>query len=100
MKDSTETSVFRIMAMAEGLLPFSGKQAFIYRREGGSGGKNEIPIELEKIMQRKSPDVALIANDILYVPDRTGRRQVITALERAIPLGAAVASGLMFAILR
>ena len=100
VKDSTETSVFRIMAMAEGLLPFSGKQAFIYRREGGSGGKNEIPIELEKIMQRKSPDVALIANDILYVPDRTGRRQVITALERAIPLGAAVASGLMFAILR
>ena len=100
VKDSTETSVFRIMAMAEGLLPYSGKQAYIYRREGATGGKNEIPIDLEKIMQRKSPDVTLLANDILYVPDRTGRRQILNTLERTIPLGAAVASGLVFGIIR
>ena len=100
VKDSTESSVFKIMALAEGLLPYSGKQAYIYRREGASGGKNEIPIDLEKIMQRKSPDVTLLANDILYVPDRTGKRQLLTALERTVPLGAAVASGLMFAILK
>ena len=100
VKDSTETSVFRIMALAEGLLPYSGKQAYIYRREGASGGKNEIPIDLERIMQRKSPDVTLLANDLLYVPDRTGRRQIFTALERTIPLGAAVASGLVFGIIR
>lgn len=100
VKDATETSVFRIMALAEGLLPYSAKLAFIYRREGATGGKNEIPIDLEKIMQRKSPDVPLLANDILYVPDRTGRRQIMTALERTIPLGAAVASGLIFGVYR
>ena len=100
VKDSTETSVFRIMALAEGLLPFSGKIAYIYRREGATGGKNEIPIDLDKIMQRKSPDVSLLANDILYVPDRTGRRQMMTALERTVPLGAAIASGLIFALYR
>lgn len=98
VKDSTETSVFKIMAMAEGLLPYSGKIAYIYRREGAGGAKNEIPINLEKIMQRKSPDVALLANDILYVPDRTGQRQLMTALERTIPLGAALASGVLFAV--
>ena len=96
VKDSTETSVFRIMALAEGLLPFSGKQAYIYRHEGGAGGKNEIPIDLDKIMRRKSPDVTLLANDILYVPDRSGRREFITALERTMPLGAAIASALVF----
>jgi polysaccharide biosynthesis/export protein len=100
VKDSTETSVFKMMAMAEGLLPYSGKTAYIYRREGATGGKNEIPIDLEKIMQRKMPDVPLIANDILYVPDRTGQRQLVTALERIIPLGAALASGLIFAAYR
>lgn len=100
VKDSTETSVFRIMALAEGLLPYSGKQAYIYRREGASGGKNEIPIDLEKIMQRKSPDVTLLANDLLYVPDRSGRRELLTILERAMPIGAAVASGLVYAFLR
>ncbi|HEY3741388.1 MAG TPA: polysaccharide biosynthesis/export family protein [Bryobacteraceae bacterium] len=98
VKDSTETSVFKIMAMAEGLLPYSGKTAYIYRREGAGGAKNEIPINLEKIMQRKSPDVVLLANDILYVPDRTGQRQLMTALERTIPLGAALASGVLFAV--
>ena len=100
VKDSTETSVFKMMAMAEGLLPFSSKMAYIYRREGASGAKNEIPINLEKIMQRKTPDVALLANDILYVPDRTGQRQIINALERTMPLGAALASGLIFAAYR
>ena len=97
VKDSTETSVFKMMAMAEGLLPFSGKLAYIYRREGANGGKNEIPINLEKIMQRKSPDVPLLANDILYVPDRTGQRQIMTMLERTMPIGAAIASGLVWA---
>ena len=97
VKDSTETSVFRIMALAEGLLPYSGKMAYIYRREGATGGKkNEIPIDLEKIMRRKSPDVPLLANDILYVPDRSGRRELLTALERTMPLGAAIASALVF----
>ena len=100
VKDSTETSVFRMMAMAEGLLPFSSKMAYIYRREGATGGKNEIPIDLDKIMQRKSPDVALLANDVLYVPDRSGRRQLMTTLDRIVPLGAAVASGLIFALYR
>ena len=98
VKDSTETSVFKIMAMAEGLLPYSGKMAYIYRREGAGGSKNEIPINLEKIMQRKNPDVALLANDILYVPDRTGRREFLTALEHTIPLGAALASGLLYTV--
>jgi polysaccharide export outer membrane protein len=100
VKDSTESSVFKIMALAEGLLPYSGKMAYIYRREGGIGSKNEIPINLDKIMQRKSPDVVLLANDVLYVPDRTGQRQFMTALERAVPLGAAVASGIMFAVIK
>jgi len=30
--------------------------------------QDEIPVELDKILQRKSPDVPLIANDILYIP--------------------------------
>lgn len=100
VKDATETSVFRIMALAEGLLPFSAKQAYIYRREGASGGKNEIPIELDKIMRRKSPDVTLLANDILYVPDRSGRRDLLMALERSLPVGAAVASAMVFQFMK
>jgi len=95
IKDSAETSIMRLLALSEGLLPYSGKQAFIYRKEA-SGGKNEIPIDLERIIQRKSPDVSLVANDVLYIPDRTGRRNIMNVIEKSLPMGAAIASALIW----
>jgi hypothetical protein len=38
-------------------------------------------------MDRKSPDVLLMANDILYIPDNSGRRTAVLALERALSFG-------------
>jgi polysaccharide export outer membrane protein len=89
VQDVSETTVLKMLAMSEGLIPFASKLAYIYRREGATGPKSEIPIELRKIMQRKSPDVQLMANDILYVPDNTGRRTTITALEKFLAFGSA-----------
>jgi protein involved in polysaccharide export with SLBB domain len=57
-----ETTVLKAVALAEGLAPFSTKDAYIFR-----AGQPEILVELSKIMDRKSPDVVLAANDILYV---------------------------------
>lgn len=70
-----ETTVLKAVALAEGLAPFATKEAYIFRpgtggvsESGMSAGKrSEIPVELSKIMERKSPDVELAANDILYV---------------------------------
>ena len=92
--DASETSVLRVLALSEGLERFAAKQAYIYRREQGPAGKNEIPIELEKIMQRKAPDVPLQANDVLYVPDNQGKRNLARVMESvaAIGGGAAIAA--------
>ncbi len=95
VQDVSDTTVLKMLALAEGLMPFAARQAFIYRREGGTAAKNEIPIELQKIIDRRSPDVPLEANDILYVPDNKGRRMTITALERLAGFGTATASGLL-----
>jgi len=84
--DGAETSVLKMLALAEGLAPFSNKLAYIYRREG-SGGKNEIPIELSKIMERKAPDVPLLANDVLYIPDNRGGRFGLAAVEKILMFG-------------
>jgi len=88
-----ETTVLKMLAMSEGLTQFASKQAFIYRREDANGPKNEIAIELKKIMDRKSPDMPLIVNDILYVPDNSGRRTALTALERILTFGTAAGAG-------
>lgn len=101
VNDNTETTVLKALAMSEGLLPFAGKQAYIYRREAGPGGaKNEIPIELKQIMDRKAPDVPLLANDILYIPDRSGRRASFAALEKALIFGGGITSALIYAGVR
>lgn len=94
MRDASETSILRVLALSEGLEKFASKEAYIYRREGATGGKNEIPVELEKIMQRKAPDVPLQANDILYIPDNKGKRSFARIMETVIAVGggAAVAS--------
>jgi polysaccharide export outer membrane protein len=94
LRDAADTSVLQVLALSEGLEKFAAKEAYIYRREGGTGGKHEIPIELEKIMQRKSPDIPLLPNDILYIPDNKGRRNFAAIMTSVASIGggAAVAS--------
>jgi len=95
VQDSTETTVLRMLAMAEGLAPYAGKQAYIIRRDERTGARHELPIELKKILERKAPDVPLMANDILYVPDNSGRRATVSVLDRVAGFGAATASGVL-----
>jgi polysaccharide export outer membrane protein len=87
MQGDATTTVLQALALAEGLMPNSGSQAFVFRREAGPSSKNEIPVELKKILDRKAPDTALAASDILYVPDNRGRRLGLAALERILMFG-------------
>jgi polysaccharide export outer membrane protein len=82
VQDGAESSVLRMLALAEGLVPNAGRQAYIYRK--ASGGKNEIKIELSQILDRKAPDATLRANDLLYVPDNHSRRLGRTILEELL----------------
>ncbi|MGO9262251.1 MAG: polysaccharide biosynthesis/export family protein [Bryobacteraceae bacterium] len=86
VQDGSETSVLKMLALAEGLAPYAGKLAYIYRREA-SGSKNEIPIELSKIMDRKAPDAPLLPNDVLYVTDNHGKRIGMAAIEKLLLFG-------------
>jgi polysaccharide export outer membrane protein len=94
VRDTADESVLKMIALSEGLSPYASKMAYIYRRDD-SGSKKEIPIELDKIMQRKSPDVTLQIDDLLYIPDNKTRRATMTALDRITMFGASTASGLL-----
>jgi polysaccharide export outer membrane protein len=89
VRDANDNSVLRMVALSEGLLPFAAKEAYIYR------DKKEIPVELEKIMQRKMPDVRLETDDVFYIPDNKSRRTAFTVLDRITAFGSATASGLL-----
>lgn len=89
--DAGGTSVLKALALAEGLAPYSTKQAYIYRPT--DGGKQEIAVELRKIMERKLPDVDLIAGDIFYIPDNRGGRVTASVIEKVVSFAAGTASG-------
>ena len=94
VRDPNDESVLKMVAVSEGLLPYAAKFAYVYRRDE-AGAKKEIPIELDKIMQRKSPDVSLQADDVLYIPDNKTKRNAMTALDRITMFGASTASGIL-----
>ncbi len=95
IQDGNDTSVLKVIALSEGLLPYTNKQAFIYRREAGKNNRDEIPVELNRILDRKAPDVQLQANDILYIPDAKGRKLTAQTLDRIAGFGTSTASGML-----
>jgi polysaccharide biosynthesis/export protein len=83
------------IALAHGLASTAkANNAVILRKDPATGQTKEINVKLKKIMARKAPDVQLYANDILYVPDSTGKHVLARAGEAAL----AITTGL--AILR
>jgi polysaccharide export outer membrane protein len=86
LREGGEGTVLQMLALAEGLAPFPAKLAYIYRR-ARDGSRTEVPVELEAILKRKHPDVAVLPDDILYVPDNKARRLTATAIERIVSFG-------------
>jgi polysaccharide export outer membrane protein len=96
VQDPNDSTVFKAVALSEGLAPNAAPRAYIFRREAGAGARNEIPIELKKIMARKAPDVHLVADDILYIPDNIKRRTTLAVAEKAGIVGLALVSTLIY----
>jgi len=92
-----ESSVMKALSLSEGLESYSSHTAYIYRKEGSAGGRSEIPIELKKITDRKSPDVPLLADDIFYIPSANGVRASLRVLETTLGIGSGVAAAAIYA---
>jgi polysaccharide biosynthesis/export protein len=87
LNDSEQVTVLQALSMAGGCDRMAQPQnARILRRVPG-GSRTEIPIDLRKILDGKTEDVRLQAEDILFVPNSIPKRAAIRALEAAIQLG-------------
>jgi polysaccharide export outer membrane protein len=94
VRDGSENSVLKLVALAEGLAPFHFKTAFVYRPDA-AGARQEIAVDLDKILDRKAPDVALQVNDLLYIPDNKGKRLTANIIDKLAGFGSSTASGLI-----
>jgi polysaccharide biosynthesis/export protein len=94
VRDGSENSVLKLVALAEGLAPFHFRTAYVYRLDA-TGTRQEIPVNLDKILDRKAPDVPLQVNDLLYIPDNKGKRLTANVIDKLAGFGSSTASGLI-----
>ena len=85
-------SLLQAVSLAEGIGPdSSAAHARILRKlPGGDGVPREIPVDIDKIMTGKAPDMPLLPDDVLFVP-RSGLKVASRrALDTAIGISTAM----------
>lgn len=87
LKTNQSLSVLQALALAEGTTSTSaGKAARIIRTEEQSGKREEIPVNLSRILSGKTPDPVLQSNDILFVPNSAGKTAFYRGAEAAVSI--------------
>lgn len=88
-----EMTVLEAVALGEGLKPTAlGKKAMIIRRgQQFPNGREEIPVNLKKILSGHTSDPSLEANDILFIPDSASK----AAMRRGVEAAIQIATGLV-----
>lgn len=85
-------STLQALSLAEGLDRSAAmKDAKIMRAVAGSDQRTEIPVNLKLVMEGKGSDVAMRAEDILFVPLSGAKNAAMRGLEAAIQIGTGVA---------
>lgn len=80
-----QTSVLNVLALAEDLKRTAKPaHSVLLRRKGTTSEIEQIPVDLSKILARQQPDVPVLPNDVLFVPDSTAKRAFSRGLEAAI----------------
>lgn len=85
--ENNQMTALKALALAGGIKsPAKPQDAIIIRKKGKTGKGQEIRVNLKKILDRKSDDVQLMANDILFVPNSAGKRILAKAAEAALSM--------------
>ncbi len=87
-------SVLQLLSLAEGLDRTAAPQkAKILRLVPGADRRAEITVDLMKISSGKATDVPLKPDDILFVPDSTGKKAVFRTVDALVTMGTSIGVG-------
>jgi polysaccharide export outer membrane protein len=91
LNERASMSVLQAVSLAEGLEKTAAPKNAKIVRNGLTDKKQEIPVNLSKILSGNSPDMPLLANDILFVPNSNAKSATYRVLEAAIQTGTGIA---------
>jgi polysaccharide biosynthesis/export protein len=90
MSENETMSVTQAVALAGGWDKSAALSAARILRSDGGAQREQIPLNVKKIMENKAPDLQLKPDDIVYVPNSLGKQLGARGLEAAIGLGTGV----------
>jgi len=88
--DEEKMTLLKAIALAGAFVPDAKPtKAVILRKDPSApGGRQEIQVNLKKVLSNRAPDEQLVASDILFVPESGAKRALGTVMNTA--LGAAI----------
>lgn len=83
-----QVTVLKAIALAHGLTTFAKEDdAVIMRNNPATGMRDQIPVHIKAIQNRKADDVPMKSNDILYIPDSRGKKMLARGTEAMLGIG-------------
>jgi polysaccharide export outer membrane protein len=73
---TSKVSVLQALALAEGMSPSAAADKALIIRNSSSQSRQEIPINLKKLLTTKNLDQAMEPNDILFVPESSMKKSL------------------------
>lgn len=89
--EGDETGILQVLAMAQDLKSTAKPDKAVLIRKNEKGELAQIPVDIRKILKQENPDVAVLANDVLYVPDSAAKRAFTRGLQAALQIATGVA---------
>jgi polysaccharide export outer membrane protein len=86
LNDQEPMTLLTAMAVTQGVtrLAKTSKAVIIRKNPRAPGGREQIPVDLKKVLMNHAPDQQLVANDILFVPESSGKRTLDTIVGTVI----------------
>jgi len=91
LSEREHISVLQALSMAEGLDRVASASHAKILRGSDDAARQEIQVDVTRILAGKSRDIQLFANDILFVPTSAPKSAGLRSLEAAIQLATGVA---------
>jgi len=90
LPEGQAVSVLQAIAMAEGTLKTAAPSKATIKRVSGEDARVNIPVDLDKIMKEKAPDVPMQAKDILVVPGSASHSALEQTISTILTIGTGV----------
>jgi len=92
LNEKEHITVLQAVSLAEGLDRAAGaKHARILRQPAPGAERIEMSVNVQRILDGRDKDIALQANDILFIPNNVAKSASLRALEAAIQAGTGMA---------